>query len=263
MRLHRTGCIALTSLSLLASASAGESFAWPDGQAMAVSLSYDDAINSQLDNALPALNRHGLKASFYLTLASPIVLERLEEWRAAAAEGHELGNHTIYHPCSKSIENRFWVADYYDIDKYVVEEIVHEATVANTVLHAIDGETQRTYTPPCNDVVVSGESYIPEMQSLFIAIKGYEQVEPGFAVLIAPAEVSGEELIDQVKAEAARGTKLFNILMHGVGGDYLAITAEAHEELLTYLADNPDVYWVDNYRNIMTYVNEQRAAKSE
>ena len=52
-------------------------FTWPDGQKMAISLSYDDALNSQLDNAIPALNRHGLVASFYLTLASPTVRQRL------------------------------------------------------------------------------------------------------------------------------------------------------------------------------------------
>ena len=33
----------------------------------AVSLAYDDALDSQLDNAIPALDRHGLRATFYLT----------------------------------------------------------------------------------------------------------------------------------------------------------------------------------------------------
>jgi hypothetical protein len=38
----------------------------PDGHKIAISLSYDYALNSQLDNALPALNQRGLKASFYI-----------------------------------------------------------------------------------------------------------------------------------------------------------------------------------------------------
>jgi len=131
---------------------ADQSFDRPAGEKMAVSLSYDDALDSQLDNAIPALNNHGLIATFYLTLASPTVRDLLGEWRAAATEGHELGNHAIYHPCSASPPDRDWVADYYDIDKYVVEEIVHEATVANSFLHVIDGRTERTYTPPCDDI---------------------------------------------------------------------------------------------------------------
>ena len=57
-------------------AQAGD-FHWPDGRKAAVSLAYDDALDSQLDNALPALDRHGLKASFYLTLAADTLRTRL------------------------------------------------------------------------------------------------------------------------------------------------------------------------------------------
>ena len=67
-------------------ATAGErgSFHWPGGQRAAVSLAYDDALDSQLDHAIPALDRHGFKASFYLPLSSDTLRTRLPEWRAAA-----------------------------------------------------------------------------------------------------------------------------------------------------------------------------------
>ena len=58
-------------------------FAWPNGAKAAVSLAYDDTLASQLDTALPALNTHGLKASFYLQLSSPLLTARLSDWRAA------------------------------------------------------------------------------------------------------------------------------------------------------------------------------------
>ena len=90
-------CAALLFLSPALGAAEQHESAWPGGQQMAVSLSYDDAIDSQLDNAIPALNSYGFKASFYLTLASPTLLNRLAEWRSAASPGHELGKHTIYH----------------------------------------------------------------------------------------------------------------------------------------------------------------------
>ena len=237
---------------------AERSSVWPDGQRMAVSLSYDDAINSQLDNAIPALNNHGLRASFYLTLSSPTVKTRLAEWRAAAAKGHELGNHTIYHPCSASLPNREWVASYYDIDNYAVAEIVHEAEVANSFLHAIDGKTERTFTPPCNDTVVSGEDYIPFVRELFVAIKAHENTDAGFATAWGPVDVTGSDLIDRIKKEAASGTRLLNIIFHGIGGDYLSVSAEAHEELLAFLAANRETYWTDSYINIMKHVSTSR-----
>ena len=80
-----------------AAQSAPTPWVWPHQARAAVSLAYDDALNSQLDFAVPALNRHGLKASFYLTLSSDTVRTRLAAWRTVAAQGHELGNHTLFH----------------------------------------------------------------------------------------------------------------------------------------------------------------------
>lgn len=51
---------------------------------------------------------------------------------------------------------------------------------------------------------------------------------------------------------------LLNILFHGVGGDHLSVSAETHEELLRFLAAKREIYWVDTYLNIMTYVANQR-----
>lgn len=232
---------------------ADDKFAWPDGRTMAVSLSYDDALDSQLDNAIPALNRRGLLASFYLVLSAPTVQRRLAEWREAAAQGHELGNHTIYHPCSASAPDRDWVRSYYDIDSYVIDEIVDEITVANSFLHAIDGRVERTLTPPCGDVIASGESYLPAVRKLFVAVKGFESEDRTFATAWGPVGMSGPELIDRVSEEAAAGTRLFNIIFHGIGGDHLAVSAEAHDELLDFLAANREIFWVDSYLDIMKY----------
>ncbi|WP_236422646.1 polysaccharide deacetylase family protein, partial [Escherichia coli] len=75
-------------------------FAWPGGARAAVSLAYDDALDSQLDNAIPTLDRHGIKGTFFLQLSSEPVAKRMEDWRAAARGGHELGNHSLFHQCS-------------------------------------------------------------------------------------------------------------------------------------------------------------------
>src|ERR1700744_684662 len=68
----------------------------------AVVLTYDDAIDVDLDNVLPALDSLGLKGTFYLIGSSPVVANRMEQWREAARHGHELGNHSLYHPCDGS-----------------------------------------------------------------------------------------------------------------------------------------------------------------
>ena len=48
------------------------------GKKCAVVLTYDDAINQHLDNAIPVLDSLGLKATFYLTAFSTSMQTRLK-----------------------------------------------------------------------------------------------------------------------------------------------------------------------------------------
>jgi len=73
-------------------------FAWPHGAVAAVSLSYDDGLDSQIAYAAPALDSAGLKATFFLTKDN--VGPALGDWRRLARSGHEIGDHTVSHPCA-------------------------------------------------------------------------------------------------------------------------------------------------------------------
>ena len=244
-------------------------FPWPNGARAAVSLAYDDGLDSQLDHAIPALDRHGFRGSFYLTLASPAVRSRLGEWRAAAGRGHELGNHTLFHACSKSRPGREWVEPWNDLDRMTVEELRQHVILANTMLHAIDGRDERTFTTPCGDLYTADGHYLDALKPEFVAIKaGFSgavpedmaALDPYFVSVAVPVEVSGEELIAIVREAAERGT-MANLTFHGVGGDHLAVSEQAHGELLRHLAENPGVYWVDTFLGIMQYVKANRPAE--
>lgn len=87
-------------------------FRWPDGARAAVSLTYDDGLDSQLDNALPALDADGLRATFFLTGYN--IQWRLKDWSAVAAAGHEVADHTMNHPCA---------LEHYSADRFQREEI--------------------------------------------------------------------------------------------------------------------------------------------
>jgi peptidoglycan/xylan/chitin deacetylase (PgdA/CDA1 family) len=245
------------------STSNGNSYHWPNGAKAAVSLSYDDALNSQLDNAIPALNRYGFKGSFYLTLGSSIVKERKGEWRAIAEQGHELGNHTIKHACRGSLPNRHWVDKHNDLDNKTMTQMKQEIIEANDLLNAIDGQTIRTFTLPCTDAIVEGRNLLPEIARYFVGIKSHIGAIPTSmkkfdvmnAPVYAPAGVSGKNLIDQVKL-AAKNNSIVNFTFHGIGAEHLAISKQAHQQLLDYLAKNKASYWVDTYRNISLYIHK-------
>jgi peptidoglycan/xylan/chitin deacetylase (PgdA/CDA1 family) len=248
--------ILLASSSLITGASlANETeLVWPNQYKAAVSLSYDDGLYSQIKNAIPELDKHNIKASFYLTLSSPAVDEYMELWRSAANNGHELGNHTLYHPCRGSLPNREWVNPLHDTDKKTVAEMVEQVTLANTMLKAIDGKTIRTFTVPCDDLVASDGNYVEKVRSKFVAIKANNpSLAKKYDLLFMPENVTGKQLINFVKSAEKQGG-IANILFHGIGGDHLSVSVKAHAELLQFLADNKDKYWTDTYINIMQYV---------
>jgi len=239
-------------------------FKWPAGKIAAVSLAYDDALPSQLDVALLQLYQKGLKGSFYLPLAAETVQQRLADWRAAAAAGHELGNHSLFHQCSKSAPGRDWVAPSRDLDTTTTDKLLDEIRLGNSFLQAIDGKTSRTYTAPCTDQLASGTPYLPLLQQDFVAIKAVvgevvadmQQLNPYQVPIIAPVGSSGAELIAFVEQAGKQGT-MVNFTFHGVGGDHLAVSREAHQQLLDYLAANPQ-YWTATFIDIMQHVKQQQ-----
>lgn len=237
---------------------------WPANEKMAISLSYDDGLISQLDHAIPALNQYGFKGSFYLAVGYPAVKEQFMQWRAVAQQGHELGNHTVHHRCSASLPEREWVSHEQDLDQYSVTQIKEEVLEANAFLATIDSKTERTFTPPCNDVIINGESYLPLIAPYFVAIKFHEQLGSGFVSTFAPQAQpdQGLSLVERVAKEADNGTRLLNIVFHGIGGDYLTVSNEEHNALLSYLHENRKKYWVDSYINIMQYLNQNKEQES-
>jgi peptidoglycan/xylan/chitin deacetylase (PgdA/CDA1 family) len=241
-------------------------FPWPRGERAAVSLAYDDALDSQLQNALPALDRAGLKATFYLSLASPNVARQMAAWRRAAMNGHELGNHTLFHACSRSAPDRAWVTPDNDLDTVSAAQLVAQIRVGNTLLQALDGRQERSFAAPCGDALARGEPYLPLLREDFVAMKTrFGGVVADMAALdvhavpvLVPAGASGAQLIALVQRAARAGT-MINLTFHGVGGDFLSVSSQAHDELLQHLAENRHLYWTDSFINIMKHVKAVRA----
>lgn len=249
------------SLTSFCVAADRQEFEWPDGAIAAVSLAYDDAVASHLDHAIPDLDRHRLKGTFYLTLASETLELRQQEWRAAAARGHELGNHSLFHPCAKSGDGREWVKPWNDLDQIPAEAMAERIRLANLMLMSLDGRTERTFTPPCGDLEAGGMDYVELVKPMFVAIKATGDsaipdmltLDPYAVPVEGPVGVDGAHLVALVEEAGRRGT-MVNFTFHGIGGDYLSVSREAHAELLQFLADNRDRYWTDTFLNIMHYV---------
>ncbi|WP_428820780.1 polysaccharide deacetylase family protein [Microbulbifer sp. MCCC 1A16149] len=247
-------------------AGAEQNSPWPGGAEVAVVLTYDDALDSHLDVAIPQLNQLNLPGTFYISGARPSIRLRMHEWRRAAERGHELGNHMLYHPCRKSLSNRSWVKPWQDLDNYSLEQFAEEVQATNNMLEAIDGKKQRTFAYPCGDMLAGGENVVPALKKLVSGARlysddGQHQRDNTDLYRLASfdgADKSAEELIEV--AEAARDNhSLVGYMFHGVGGDYIEVTSEAHQQLLDHLAAHPDRYWVTTMREAVAHLKREQA----
>ena len=73
-----------------------------------------------------------------------------DRWRAAAAKGHELGNHTVNHPCAKGTYD---MPMQYASEAYSVEVLMTEIAVMNGFLQALDNKTSHAFATPCEHSV--------------------------------------------------------------------------------------------------------------
>jgi peptidoglycan/xylan/chitin deacetylase (PgdA/CDA1 family) len=231
----------------------------------AVCLTYDDALNVHLDNVVPVLDSLGLKATFYLSGYFPSFNERSTEWKSVAAKGNELGNHTLFHPCTGKLPGREWVKPDYDMNSYTMQRLLDEITMANTLLKVIDGKTTRTFAYPCGDTKIGDSSYVDKIRKDFVAARGVEgkiqKIEEIDLYDIGSymiAGQSGDELIDLVK-KAIADEALVVFLFHGVGGEHnLDVSLAAHRQLLNFLKQNEGNIWVAPLVEIAEYVKEFR-----
>ena len=121
-----------------------------------VSLTFDDALPQHLDHAAPVLEECGLLATFYCHLSAATLSDRAADWRRLASVGHELGNHTALHP---AISSKSWVREGNAIERYSLDRMDQEITLANQWLASIDGKRERTFAYPCSNSFVGGHGY--------------------------------------------------------------------------------------------------------
>lgn len=234
------------------------------GKSAAVVLTYDDSLNIHLDQVIPALDKRDMKGTFYLTLSPAAFSERVQDWRKAAKTGHELGNHTLFHPCSGSPNGRSWVAPEYDLDSYSIKRITEELKLTNDVLHYVDGKTERTLAYTCGDTLAGDKSFIPEVKTLFPGARGVansfsspDDVDLYNINAYMAHNVSGDVLISLAQ-QAIKEHKLVVFLFHGVGGEHnLNVSTEAHEALLNFLDKNRKDVWVAPMLDVVQFLKKE------
>jgi peptidoglycan-N-acetylglucosamine deacetylase len=241
---------------------ANAQFKWPDNKKAAVVFTYDDGLDCHLDIAVPQLDEFGFKGTFFCTGNSPSLYNRLEEWRKIAENGHELGNHTLFHPCDGKRGD--WVKPEYDLAKYSHAQILNELQTANTLLKAIDGKTERTFGYTCSDYIAGGIDFTADIKNMFVGARcdgPVPETMSGYTVFKTPSwgvnNPTADELIAYVNKARENGT-IAVFMFHSVGGGYLNVGADEHRKLLEYIKENEADFYTGTFLEVMKYIKKNQ-----
>ena len=226
------------------------------GRCAAFSLTYDDALPEHREATSAQLAAAGLTATFYLPAGWTAVLDHADAWRTVAAAGHELGNHTAFHPCRRDMPGRDWVPTAYDLATYDRRRFDDEIRTANALLAAIDGRRARSYGNTCHeDTVGSGERAFRVRDAILAHCIAARGPCTGAAVDAASADrgalgcISGDgrrasDLLAIADTAIAEGAWAI-LCIHGVGPahHHLCIDDAEHTALIAGLRERRDDLW--------------------
>ena len=232
----------------------------------AIVLTYDDALDVLIDYVLPLLDSLNLKGTFYIIGSSDDFKRRMEDWRKAGKNGHELGNHSLFHPCNGG-PGRDFVTPGNDLRNYTLERNVNEILAANTLLKAVDGKDKRSFAYPCGDMKAGDSLYFNSLRNDLTGARGVrsamntiEKVNTDNIDSYMISTHSADYMINLVK-EAVRTNSLLVFLFHGVGGGHnINVELSEHNKLLRYLGQNQKDIWVTTLVDAAGYVQDHQAA---
>jgi peptidoglycan-N-acetylglucosamine deacetylase len=231
----------------------------------AVSITFDDGRPSQLERAVPLLDRHGLRGTFFV-LPEAVEVD-IARWRRAAEAGHEIGAHTATHPCSANFEWSRGNA----LEDYTLERMESELAAADDALESLLGRRPRSFAYPCGQRFVGrGEhvrSYVPLVARRYVAGRGYKDERPADPAVCDLAQVPGVladgcdaaalcELVDDTRR---RGAWLV-LVAHEVGDssqERHTVGEAALDALCSHVRGRGDV-WVDTVARVAESVLRSR-----
>lgn len=244
--------------------SAEAAIRWPDGKRAAVSLSFDDARPSQVDTGLAVLARLDARATFYVV---PVHVEaKLSGWKRLVAAGHEIGNHSVRHPCTGNFK---WSREA-ALEDYTLERMRHELLEGNRLLEQMLGITPVTFAYPCGQTFVgrgrATRSYVPLVAELFLAGRGWLDETPNDPIFHDPAQVSGMSMdgkdFPDVKAlvDNAREAGQWLVLAgHEIGHSGPQTTRiEMLEKLVPFLRDPTNGIWFETVEAVARHLKQHR-----
>ncbi len=246
---------------------------WPGDRSAAISLTFDDAMATQLDNVAPILKKYGIHGTFFVITGAEDWRKRTAEWKGLSLLGNEIGGHTVHHPCLLA-QSKLHAQDY---TPAMMDAEIRDS--AQTILAEIGERRGLTFAYPCGNMSFGPPAeqsrnaalYQQYVSEHFFAARTASGPRSGWGSTVAADELSilsvpdlgftadhgFPELIEMAEP-GLRNHRWGVFAFHGVGGEWLSVSTEALEELAAYLARHPEI-WTATFGDGVRYIQESKA----
>lgn len=237
---------------------------WPEGKKMALSLTFDDARPSQIDKGISILDNYHVKATFYVV--PDLMMPRIDGWKNAVESGHDIGNHSLVHPCTGNFE---WSRDK-ALEDYTLIKMSKELDSANIVIENALGVIPSSFGYPCGQTYVGRglqtRSYVPLISAMFLTGRTWDNVIPNDPAFCDLSQLTGIELdgktFEEIKSviDATKKSNGWLILAgHEMGsGGFQTSLLTTIDSICQYATDPENEIWIDHVNNIGSYVRNKR-----
>lgn len=182
------------------------------------------------------------------------------------ADGHEIGNHSVTHPCTGNYPDFRNNA----LENYTLQMMAAELDGANRQIEQLLRVKPRTFAYPCGLKFVGKgldvRSYVPLVAERFLAGRGYMDEAANDPTICDLTQAMGTPFDDQDFAQMKKAVdKAANLgrwlifVGHDIGSRAHQTTdVNALEALFEYLLDPATGIWVDTVAEVSSYIKQQR-----
>ncbi|MCA1759844.1 MAG: glycoside hydrolase family 3 C-terminal domain-containing protein, partial [Bacteroidales bacterium] len=192
--------------------------------------------------------------------------QRINGWKKAVKNGHEIGNHSIVHPCS----GNFAWARSKAIEDYTLKSMYDELDSASRIIENCLGVIPSSYAYPCGQTFVGKaketKSLVPLISAMFESGRTWMDEAPNDPVYCDMPQITGIELdgksFEQIKVliDSAKVHGNWLVLAgHEMDeGGFQTSLLSTIEAVCNYANDPVNEIWIDNVHVIAEYVRGKR-----
>jgi peptidoglycan-N-acetylglucosamine deacetylase len=228
---------------------------WPGNKDAALTLTFDDGYYCQFTKGISLLKKYDLPATFFII--SGFIDKKVDgmTWnmvRDAAAQGYEIGSHTVNHANLITLENNKHNSDSLTWEVQYSQQVIDQQVPSQKCLSFCYPWCKRDKN---TDKIVS-DNYIGARSSGY-----WEGFSPDNLYGIKGRVIYSYQTAEQLNFEISdfiRESGWYVDIIHGIDNQgWEPLTYNTYDQHFAYIKQNQEHLWVATFQNVIKYISER------